>query len=80
MRNYDKNFGTFKNLEEEWSACHMVHLGVIELTCLCVSLTHTLASAASALDSTQHAIDETGSTPFLMRQNIHTKFFLSSLN
>lgn len=39
---------------------------------LCVSVTHTLATAASTLNSTKYPINIRSPAPFLVRQNINT--------
>jgi len=45
-----------------------------------VAFTHTSTATAATLDTTQNAIKVTSTTPFLMCENIATKFALTTLN
>jgi len=48
--------------------------------CFRVAFAHTLASTAARLDGSNDAINIRSTTPFLMRQDIHTKSLLSTLD
>lgn len=49
-------------------------------TLLGVTLTHTLAAAASTLDGTQDTIHIRGTTPLLVSENIDAELFLARLD
>ena len=50
------------------------------ITSLCVSLAHAFASAASALNGAQYAINVSRSAPLLMSQNVYTELLFASLD
>jgi len=45
-----------------------------------IALTHTSTATTATLDTTQDAIKVASTTPFLMCENIATKFALTTLN
>jgi hypothetical protein len=51
-----------------------------KLTLLRVSLAHTLAAAASTLNSSHYAIHIRGTTPLLVSENVDTKVLLARLD